>query len=62
MKRDYGKGAMIDAGKAVLMTKTEGSLTFEFSGKKLRGRWIFRAVPGKKISWIFQRLTDSAKA
>jgi hypothetical protein len=62
MREDYGKGAIIDKGKATLVVKTEDCLTFEFSGKTLRGHWILRAVPGKKISWVFQRLTDSVKA
>jgi hypothetical protein len=62
MKEDYGKDAIIDKGKATLVAKKKGSLTFKFSGKKLTGRWVLKAVPGKKISWVFQRLTESAKA
>jgi hypothetical protein len=62
MREDCGKNAIIDKGKATLVVKKGDSLPFEFLGKKLRGHWILRAVPGKKISWVFQRLTDSAKA
>jgi len=52
---EYKERPIIEKGEAVLISERKDSLTFRFSGRRLSGHWVFKAVPGKKISWVFKR-------